>query len=75
MGVGSGSITHLGDNLFVNTFNLEEYAQIVGEGRLPLMGCTDLPRRDLMRYKFLLTKAKQYDGDPYAKNPLELSEP
>ena len=28
-----------------------------------------------MRYKFLLTKAKQYDGDPYAKNPLELSEP
>ena len=54
VGVGSGSITHLGDNLFVNTFNLEEYARIVGEGRLPLMGCTDLPRRDLMRYKFLL---------------------
>ena len=25
--VGSGSITHLGDNLFVNTFNLEEYAE------------------------------------------------
>ena len=54
VGVGSGSITHLGDNLFVNTFNLEEYADIVGQGRLPLLGCTDLPRRDLMRYKFLL---------------------
>ena len=52
--MGSGSITHLGDNLFVNTFNLEEYADIVGQGRLPLLGCTDLPRRDLMRYKFLL---------------------
>ena len=29
-----------------------------------------------MRYKFLLTKAKQLNPDaPYAKNPLELSEP
>lgn len=28
-----------------------------------------------MRYKFLLTKAKQLNEDPYAKNPLELSEP
>ncbi len=28
-----------------------------------------------MRYKFLLTKAKQYNEDSYAKNPLELSEP
>ncbi len=54
VGIGSGSITHLGDNLFVNTFDLEEYADIVNAGRLPLMGCTDLPVRDLMRYKFLL---------------------
>lgn len=28
-----------------------------------------------MRYKFLLTKAKQLDEDSYAKNPRELSEP
>ena len=28
-----------------------------------------------MRYKFLLTKAKQFSEDSYAKNPLELSEP
>lgn len=29
-----------------------------------------------MRYKFLLTKAKQLNPEmPYAKNPLELSEP
>ncbi|MCI9646773.1 MAG: YaaL family protein [Lachnospiraceae bacterium] len=29
-----------------------------------------------MRYKFLLTKAKQLNMEvPYAKNPLELSEP
>ena len=29
-----------------------------------------------MRYKFLLTKAKQFNMEvPYAKNPLELSEP
>ena len=28
-----------------------------------------------MRYKFLLTKAKQLNEDSYARNPLELSEP
>ena len=28
-----------------------------------------------MRYKFLLTKAKQLNEDTYAQNPLELSEP
>lgn len=28
-----------------------------------------------MRYKFLLTKAKQFNEDSYARNPLELSEP
>lgn len=28
-----------------------------------------------MRYKFLLTKVKQFSEDSYAKNPLELSEP
>ena len=27
-----------------------------------------------MRYKFLLTKAKQFNEDSYARNPLELSE-
>ena len=54
MGIGSGSITHLGDNLFVNTFNLEEYGELVRAGVTPLLGKTDLPRRDLMRYKFLL---------------------
>ena len=54
VGIGSGSITHLGDNLFVNTFNLEEYGELVGAGVTPLLGKTDLPRRDLMRYKFLL---------------------
>lgn len=27
-----------------------------------------------MRYKFLLTKAKQYNENSYARNPLELSE-
>lgn len=54
VGIGSGSITHLNDNLFVNTFNLEEYGDLVNKGVSPLLGRTDLPRRDLMRYKFLL---------------------
>ncbi len=28
-----------------------------------------------MRYKFLLTKAKQFNENSYARNPLEFSEP
>lgn len=43
VGIGSGSITHLGDNLFVNTFNLEEYGELVRAGATPLLGKTDLP--------------------------------
>ena len=38
VGIGSGSITHLGDNLFVNTFNLEEYGELVRAGATPLLG-------------------------------------
>ena len=44
-----------GENpFFENTFNLEEYGELVRAGATPLLGKTDLPRRDLMRYKFLL---------------------
>lgn len=54
VGVGSGSITHLGGDLYVNSFGLGEYRTAIAEGRLPLLGKTALSRRDLMRYRFLL---------------------
>lgn len=52
--IGSGSITHLGDCLYVNNFSIEAYERCIAEGRMPLMGKTRLPQRDLMRYRFLL---------------------
>lgn len=54
VGIGSGSITHLGGNLYVNSFGLGEYRAAIAEGRLPLFGKTALSRHDLMRYRFLL---------------------
>ena len=54
VGIGSGSITHLGGDLYVNSFGLNEYRAAVEAGRLPLLGKTALSRHDLMRYRFLL---------------------
>ena len=52
--IGSGSITHLGDSLYVNTFSLQEYDDMIGAGRMSIMGKTTLSKHDLMRYHFLL---------------------
>lgn len=52
--IGSGSITHLGDSLYVNTFSIQEYNDMIGAGRMSIMGKAKLSKRDLMRYHFLL---------------------
>lgn len=52
--IGSGSITHLGDSLYVNTFSLKEYDDMIGAGLMSIMGKATLSRHDLMRYHFLL---------------------
>ncbi len=52
--IGSGSITHLGSNLYVNTFSISEYNDRIASGAMSIMGKTELPKRDLMRYRFLL---------------------
>ncbi len=52
--IGSGSITHFGKSIFVNTFSIDEYNTAVENGRMPLMGRADLSRTNLMRYRFLL---------------------
>lgn len=52
--IGSGSIAHLRNSIYVNSFSLSEYSAAIEEGRMPIMGKTDLAKRDLMRYRFLL---------------------
>lgn len=52
--IGSGSVTHLGDYLYVNSFSLREYNQAIDEGHMSIMGKAHMSKRDLMRYSFLV---------------------
>lgn len=53
-GIGSGSITHLGNALYVNTFSISDYNNCIEANRMSIMGKTVMSKRDLMRYRFLL---------------------
>ena len=52
--IGSGSITHLGNALYVNTFSISEYNEAIAEGRMSIMGKSVMSATSLMRYRFLL---------------------
>ena len=52
--IGSGGITYLGDNLFVNTFSVNDYNAAIAAGRMSLMGKTTFSKRDRMRYRFMM---------------------
>ncbi len=52
--IGSGGITYLGDQLFVNTFSVNEYNQAIESGRMSMMGKTRFTLRDRMRYRFMM---------------------
>ncbi len=52
--IGSGSITHLKGALYVNTFSISEYNDMIASGRMSITGKSVLSKRDLMRYRFML---------------------
>ncbi len=52
--VGSGGITYLGSNLYVNTFSVVEYNEKLESGRMSIMGKTTFSKRDRMRYRFMM---------------------
>lgn len=52
--IGSGGITYLGSNLFVNTFSVNDYNAAIESGRMSIMGKTTFTRRDRMRYRFMM---------------------
>lgn len=52
--IGSGGITYLGSNLYVNTFSVVEYNKAVESGRMSIMGKTQFSLRDRMRYRFMM---------------------
>ncbi len=52
--IGSGGITYLGQNLYVNTFSANDYNEAVESGRMSLMGKTKFSLRDRMRYRLMM---------------------
>ena len=55
IGIGSGSVSIVRGNFYVNTFSLEKYDAVVAEKRLPIVGWRKLSDREYLRY-YLLTK-------------------
>ena len=52
--IGSGGMSYLDGQLFVNTFSVRDYNDVVGSGRMSLMGKTAFSKRDRMRYRFMM---------------------
>jgi menaquinone C8-methyltransferase len=52
--IGSGGITYLGQNLYVNTFSVNDYNAAIEAGNMSLMGETTFGLRDRMRYRFMM---------------------
>ena len=55
IGIGSGSVSILKGNFYVNTFSLERYEELITSNRLPVVGWRKLSERENLRY-YLLTK-------------------
>lgn len=52
--IGSGGITYLGKNLYVNTFSVREYNEAIEHDRMSMMGKATFSLRDRMRYRFMM---------------------
>lgn len=52
--IGSGGITYLGSNLYVNTFSVKDYNKCIDAGHMSIMGKTTFSKRDRMRYRFMM---------------------
>ena len=56
--IGSGSITHLQNYLYVNHFSINDYNEAIESGKMSIMGKATMNKRSLMRYHFLLNLYK-----------------
>ncbi len=55
IGIGSGSVSIVKGNFFVNSFSLDKYEGLVNGGKLPVVGWRRLSQGEHLRY-YLLTK-------------------
>ena len=54
VGIGSGSFSYIDGNLYVNTFSIKEYMQLIDEGKSPVNASQEYKRFPRMRYWFLM---------------------
>ena len=52
--VGSGGISYLQGSLYINTFSLRDYSARIDAGHTSVMAQTKFPKRDEMRYRFMM---------------------
>jgi coproporphyrinogen III oxidase-like Fe-S oxidoreductase len=55
IGIGSGSVSLVKGDFYVNSFSLERYTALIGEGKLPIIRQRRLSEKEYFRY-YLLTK-------------------
>jgi menaquinone C8-methyltransferase len=53
IGIGSGSVSIVNGNFYVNSFSLERYQELVNQGKLPVIGRRKLSEKEALRYYFL----------------------
>ena len=82
IGIGSGSVSIVGGNFYVNSFSLDRYEAMVNGDNFPIIGWRKLSGREHLRY-YLLTKLfgmevdkkrfqQKFGADIYEKLRLEL---
>jgi len=52
--IGSGGLSYLDGALYVNTFSVNDYNQMIEDGRMSVVGRTRYGQRDRMRYRFMM---------------------
>jgi coproporphyrinogen III oxidase-like Fe-S oxidoreductase len=52
--LGSGGFSYLDGSLYVNTFSVNEYIRLIGEGRMSVKGVVRFSRYDRMRYRLMM---------------------
>jgi coproporphyrinogen III oxidase-like Fe-S oxidoreductase len=55
IGIGSGAVSLVRGNFYINAFSLERYGKMIEDGKFPIVRWRKLSQREYLRY-FLLTK-------------------
>jgi coproporphyrinogen III oxidase-like Fe-S oxidoreductase len=54
VGVGSGAFSYVDGAIYVNTFSLRDYGELIGAGRMSVSAWREFGHKEQMRYRFLM---------------------